>query len=282
MRAHEEGQLIIALRNAIIAVQAGARQHTAPQALAALSECRRRAQQLFAEDLVALTSFQDCLAEIERHLRSGAFDDAFQVAERQRQQLQSLALMYAQSGDLPEYATELEQLARHMTTLDHYVGQLCQATYADRGSPSTTLMFGMLRILEYALAGDLGEGLSPSTLLEEKATQSEASAAEVSNCTRLVRLFLDEGIWAEVEATAKREGMPRLVTLTTWLVETAERVHPRPSGPLVRGHYVTLASFVFTVGLLVRQSCPQLSQDLVAEEQAYAAAQGAAADRPRD
>jgi hypothetical protein len=265
MQANDEGRLAITLRDALIGVQAAARQRNAPRVLEALAECGRTAHQLFAQDSIALIDFQNCLAEIERQLRSGALDQAFQMAERQRQQIESLILAYAATGNLPEYVAEFPQMAARMTALDYHVGHLCEATYADRGSPTRTLMIGMLQVLEYALAGDLGDEHSARSLLHGKAAQSQAAAGEVSDCARLVETFIDEGTWAEIERLARRDGVPRLVAFTTSLVGTEERVHPRPAGPLVRGHYATVANFVFTIGLLIRHGWPQLAQELVAE-----------------
>jgi hypothetical protein len=61
--------------------------------------------------------------------------------------------------------------------------------------------------------------------------------------------------------------VPRIVTLTTWLVEIIEKKYSRPAGAVVRGHYATLAQAIVTVGLLVRQGWPGLASELVTERQ---------------
>jgi hypothetical protein len=154
-----------------------------------------------------------------------------------------------------------------MTPFDFCVGYLCEATFADRGSPTRTIMFGMLHTLEYAFVGELPEGETPGSLLEGKAAQSEKAAAEIADCTHMLEILLSEPAWSALEGSAQQGGVPRIVTLTTWLVEIIEKKYPRPAGAVVRGHYATLAQAIFTVGLLVRQGWPGLASELVTERQ---------------
>jgi hypothetical protein len=154
-----------------------------------LAACRSHAHQLFADDRAALVSFNQRLDEIEGHVRQRGFAEAFQVAEQQRQQLEILALASAASGHLPEYAEKLRQFAAMMTRFDFCVGNLCEATFADRGSPTLTIMFGMLSILESAFVAELPEGETPGSLLEGKAAQNKKAAAEIADCTQVVEIL---------------------------------------------------------------------------------------------
>jgi hypothetical protein len=265
MKPLPEPRLVLTMRDAMVAVQRATRAKDKRAGLEAIKACWEAAKGFFAGDSESLASFRDRLQGIRDDLKAGNHDEAFQVAEFVRLQLHQLALGMAARGHLPEVVAELKRVLAGMTPFDHYVGRLCEETYRDYGSPDRTLMYGMLHILEYALAGGLEDGDTPESLLETKATQGEEPAAEVAVAGQVVELLLSAERWQELERTARSGGVPRVIILTTWLVQAIERLYARPVGIMPPGHYIVVGSFIFAAGLHMAATRPALGQELVNE-----------------
>src|SRR5262245_47399865 len=92
-----EARLVLTMRDAMAATQAEAEAEDKRAGLEAIKACWEAAKGFFADDPESLASFRDRLQGIRDDLKAGNYDEAFQVAEFVRQQLQQLALGMAAS-----------------------------------------------------------------------------------------------------------------------------------------------------------------------------------------
>ncbi len=261
-----EPKAILTLRDTMAAVQAGARAHDPTSALAAAATAHTTAAQFFGDAPPdVLQGFVECLSEIQGHLRSGQFDEAFQLAEYFRQLFQKLAMEMPANGHLPDLVEEMGALQAEMSKCDQYVGRLCQETFDDRSPVDEMTMFGMMHILAYAFAGQFLDSDTPASLLADHVEKHPAQAGEIDACRMMAAKFLDHKSLQQLERNARMNSVPRLVVVTTALVRSIENNLPRPKGPGVRGHYSLLARVMFTVGLLVAISQPVLARELAQE-----------------
>lgn len=253
-----ESTLLLTMGGSMAAVVQAANSKDTKAGVSALNACWEAAKLYFAGDRESRDSFRQRLETVRDYLQAAKYEDASELAEFVRGQMGSLTAVAALSEDVRRTAAE-------MTKFDRYVGLLCQQTYQNRGSAVHTLMYGMLDILEHGMDGDLAEGESPRSLLEEKAKQSAVAEEEINFCRLVVQLT--SSAWSELQERAKKNRVPLLVELLTFWVESAEQRYPRPQGSIPPGHYAVVANFVFAIGLHFADMQQSLATQLVKERQ---------------
>ncbi len=165
----------------------------------------------------------------------------------------------------PEELHEFGDVVAQMTPFDFHVGKLCQITFMDRGSEDLTIYFGMLFILKSGLGGGFDKEHSAPELVMGKAKQNEDAADHIWHCSDIAESFGKEKVWQQLQIRAREGGIPRIVALTTLLVNLYEQTHPRPSARNLRGHYAALADYVFAVGLNMSILYPDKAEELANE-----------------
>jgi len=249
------------MRDAMLSVETSISERDASAYTAALKKCQALAKRYFLDDGVALASFTSQLKKIHQHVRTKQVDEGLQTAAHVRWQLQQLCMMSAPDEIVEEFA----KLHDSMTGLDFYVGQLCEKTFVERGSPAETIFSGMLQILQFALADDFANGDDADSLLKEKSAASSADAAQIRHHMENVLSVLSQEVWSDVEERAQRDSVPRIVPLTVILLTMLDVEHPRPRGRVIRGYYALLAEAVFIFGLNLVSVAPSIAQELVVE-----------------
>ena len=165
----------------------------------------------------------------------------------------------------PADLDRLVRAAREMTGFDLLTGRLCSEFYREGADSERVLHYGALgafqQILQQALAGEL----DAERLLEEHAAKNDETGALIENSQAVAEMVLDEG-WPTMVESAESEGLPVSVAIVTALVRTAERVFPRPSGPLPPGHFAVVMDFVAACALQAARIAPDRARMLANED----------------
>ena len=203
----------------------------------------------------------------------GILDLLRQLARRSKKDkgLEGFPLLSSELNHLTEEDAIhlLENAASRMSRFDFLTGSLCQMTFRDRGSSDQIIYVGMLAILQMSIETGLKDKAEAQSILDSKATQDPKAEEFIAFCVGTALAFGSEEVWPNLQQTARSDGVPRLVTMTTWLVNIYEQKHSRPSVRYLKGHYANLADHIFAVGLNMAILHPEIAQDLANEPCPY-------------
>jgi hypothetical protein len=163
---------------------------------------------------------------------------------------------------------DLDSLLRtmqEMTRFDLLVGRLCSEYFREYHETDRVMYYGMLgvfhEILKQAVAGEI----EPEELLEEHAAKSEDASQMVEFAGTIAHQVVGES-WDHVAGTMQQQGKPVSVGVVTVLVQVIEKIHRRPHGPALRGHFAVAADFNAAVALHLAVQAPERARFLAAED----------------